>query len=86
MALIPRDKYTTPQNYGEVSAEAESEARLAAAYALVAEATNCGGTAALFQQSLTDEEVAKLAESGITATENKQCVYPRRQWMLRWEK
>ena len=86
MALISRDQYTTPQNYSEISSTAESDARLAAAYALVAEATNCGGTAVLFQQPLTEAEVETLKQSGITATENKQCVYPGRQWMLRWEK
>lgn len=85
MALIPRNQYTTPQNYSEISSTAESESRLAAAYALVAEATNCGGTAVLFQQPLTEDEVEKLKQAGITAKENKQCVYPGRQWMLHWE-
>lgn len=82
MALIPRDKYTTPQDYASVSGNAESDARLAAAYALLAEASNCGRTCVLFQQELTSEEIAKLSSRGITATKNPHCVYPGRQWIL----
>lgn len=86
MSLIARDKYLEVPDggYVSVSANAESEARLAAAYALVAEAANCGGNAVLFQQPLTQDEIDGLAQNGITATENKNCVYPGRQWFLRW--